>query len=219
MAEGTVCLSGLYDFVFKHRGDDAALQINGTTQLGREYCKICKRLTAPVPSAQGFYLWGQYNDKRFWTNIYLGKAGLGKSANLRSRLCEELKDERAFAWRAVYTSDELSKIRERMHGPKYVANWERAAKKVLTTHIIWVSMNDKSNADVLRIEEDLIEALNPIANLRRTTPPPDLKKDATVVFDEFREQIHHGRSCPTCGNRLAKLALACSAAKLQPSPA
>lgn len=208
MAEGTICLNELYDFVFKNPRDDAALQINKTTQLGREYCKICKTLTAPAPSAQGFYLWGGYNDKRFWTNRYLGKAGLGKSANLRSRLCEELKDERAFIWRAVYTDDDLSKIRERMHGPRYVADWKRAAKKALTTHIVWVSMDDKPNADILRIEEDLIEALNPIANVLRKTPPPDLKEDATAVFDKFRDEIHRGRSCPTCGHRLAKLELA-----------
>ncbi|MHB8527735.1 MAG: hypothetical protein ACYDD2_16535 [Candidatus Acidiferrales bacterium] len=119
-----------------------------------------------------------------------------------------MKDERAFIWRAVYTDDRLGGIRERLHGTKYVANWKRAAKKALTTHIVWVSMDDKPNADILRIEEDLIEALNPAANVVRKTPPSDLKEDATAVFDKFREEIHRGRSCPTCGHHLVKLALA-----------
>lgn len=100
-------LSPLYDFVIKHRsaGDDAwRLRVS---RIGKEYCDICKEITEPIDEERGFYLWGRYDHKRSWHSIYLGMAGFKKDkTNLRRRIVEELKDERAFVWRFVRSEAE-----------------------------------------------------------------------------------------------------------------
>lgn len=178
---------------------DQLLRLSGRQAPGRTYTRKCDEITARLPETQGFYLWGCYDAKGLWKNIYLGKAGLGKAANLKKRIREELKDERCFAWRPFCTKQELLEVGEKIHSNmwrKYKRYWERALLKQATTHIVWVSTPTVSNKDVLRIEADLIESLNPSANIRRPAPPKDLQGDTRDVFGLFRQKIHEER-----GNR------------------
>jgi len=50
-----------------------------------------------------------------------------------------------------------------------------------------------ADENIVHVEADLIEALNPKANLKRPTPPNTVQNDATKVFDQFRLAIHAAR--------------------------
>jgi hypothetical protein len=96
-------LNSLYDFVRDNRktGEDG-LRLKGSA-YGKEYSCRCKLIAQQVDEVAGFYVWGRYDRKRFWHSIYLGKAGFKEDKkNLRKRILEELKDERAFVWRYIY---------------------------------------------------------------------------------------------------------------------
>ena len=196
MSRGTIALKPLYELL-KKEGNNVGLllQLSGRQAPGHAYTSACRMIATPsIPDEQGFYLWGYYNRKRLWKNIYLGKAGLGKGASLRKRILEELKDERCFAFRPFKTEDELHKIRIRIHKGKYENHWKRALLKAATTHIIWVTVPHIENEDLIRIEADLIEALNPTANLMRPSPPAGVwQQDTQKIFGLLRKEIHKHR--------------------------
>jgi hypothetical protein len=111
--QGAILLKYLYDFArkFRERGEEA-IRLE-RTPLGQEYCRLCAALTNEVDDNKGFYLWGAFDRRRYWHSIYLGKAGFGRASNLKERICEELKDERAFLWRAFFDESRLFQIRAR----------------------------------------------------------------------------------------------------------
>jgi hypothetical protein len=163
----------------------------------RRYGLIAKHLCAEIAPAQGFYLWGWYEANGLWRNIYLGKAGFGKTAHLRARILEELKDERACIWRAFVSEKTLTKAGMLNHPTmwnKYQSHMARALKKTGTTHIAWVADPDLRNSDVRDIESDLIETLNPRANVSRPVPPVTLQEHTKEVIAEFRSLIHAHRN-------------------------
>lgn len=186
-------LNSLYNFVGDRRnaGDDA-VRLRGS-EHGKDYSGLCKAITEKVEGVAGFYIWGRYDRKRSWHSIYLGKAGYKQDkTNLRKRIAEELKDERAFVWRHVYSEGELLAICHRIHHGKGYT-WKRPLLKAGTTEIIWVTAPELSNSEILKVEADLIEALNPSANLSRPTPGRMVQSHATAVFSQVREIIHENR--------------------------
>jgi hypothetical protein len=64
---------------------------------------------------------------------------------------------------------------------------------LLRLPIIWVPAPKLSDSEILMVEADLIEALNPSANLMRPTPARIVQGHATVVFAQLREIIHKNR--------------------------
>ena len=72
--------------------------------------------------------------------------------NLRKRILEELKDERAFVWRYIYDVTEVLAICERIHDSRYT--WERPPLKAGTTEIIWVPAPKLSDPEILMVEAD-----------------------------------------------------------------
>ena len=111
--------------------------------------------------------------------------------NLRKRILEELKDEHAFVWRYIYDETEVLAICDRIHDGRYT--WKRPLLKAGTTEIIWVPAPKLSDPEILMVEADLIEALNPSANLSRPTPVRLVQRHATTVFSQLREIIHKNR--------------------------
>jgi hypothetical protein len=185
-------LRTLYEFAREHEGHAEDGIRLGRTRLGSYYCALCAKLTKDVDERKGFYLWGVFDRKRYWHNIYLGKAGFGKTSNLKERICEELKDERAFLWRAFLDESQLSKIRGSLHpGRNYT--WRRPLKKWGATHIVWASAEWVEDGAIRSIEADLIEALDPIANMQRPTPPSKHQRHAAAIFEMFRHHIHDAR--------------------------
>lgn len=185
-------LDSLYEFVHDHRkaGDDG-LRLEGSA-YGKEYSHLCKVITQHVDEVAGFYVWGRYDRKRYWRSIYLGKAGYKKDkTNLRKRILEELKDERAFVWRYVYDEAEVLAICHRIHDGRYT--WKRPLLKTGTTEIIWVPAPKLSDSEILMVEADLIEGLSPSANLVRPTPVRLVQRHPTTVFERLREIIHENR--------------------------
>lgn len=200
---GILLLDSLYDFAREHRdaGDDA-LRLQGSAYR-KEYSGQCGRIADEVDQVAGFYVWGRYDRRRYWHSIYLGKAGFRKNGtNLRERIFEELMDERAFAWCLVHHDAEIRAICQRIHNGKYT--WKRPLRKAGATEIIWVPARVRlSDHQILRVEADLIEALNPSANLSRPIPRQVVQRDAAKVYARLREIIHENR--PTKPSSLHRL--------------
>jgi hypothetical protein len=190
-SHGMISLRDIASFVQKHREDEDALSFK--TALGKEYARLCDSLTSAIDDAPGFYLWGRY-DRKYWHSIYLGKAGFGKAAGLKRRINEELKDELCCFWLTVRTPEQLHAIRDRIYPGRYESHWKRAIEKKGATHIAWVPAPHLADQDIKPVEADLIEALDPKANIHRPIPPSSVQKEATRVFEQFRLAVHAGRA-------------------------
>ena len=70
----------------------------------------------------------------------------------------------------------------------------RALGKTGSTHIAWVANRDLENAEVQDIESDLIETLNPRANISHPVPGVILQKHTKEIIAAFRSLIHEHRS-------------------------
>ena len=99
MDSGMISLKPLYDWIKKSDKNGEGLE--GTSDKGKHYSKIAKDITKNINKAAGFYLWGAYNKKGFWVNIYLGESGRSESGTLWYRIKYELTSERQFAWRVI----------------------------------------------------------------------------------------------------------------------
>jgi hypothetical protein len=206
-----ISLRPLYRFIQKHEADYLEM-LNLKKDLGSKYSKKCECLTGQreedcegrtdkIEEVQGIYVWGAFDSRKYWRSIYLGKAGLGDTKKLlRARVTEELKDERCCLWRYVLSESELLKAGPLVHiggmesWNKYIEKqWKRSLEKAGTTHIIWAPTSKLDNHAVRRLEAELIEALNPKANIQRPTPSNRVIAEATAVFSHFRQTIHHIR--------------------------
>lgn len=195
---GTLNLKSLYELAAK-LGPQGLL---GRSTEGREYGKSVKELTSIIPPTQGLYIWGYYQSNKLWRTVYLGKAGFGRSSNLKLRIDEELRDERPFLWVGKRTGMALEEVRvewlrlvckdgeDNKAGKNHV---DRALRKEKTTHIHWVAMPDTDNHSILKIEADLVEVMNPIANVHRPAPSHDISATAIDVLKGFRALINNNR--------------------------
>jgi len=139
-----------------------------------------------VSEKRGFYLWGFYNKSHFWVNVYLGISKKGKEAsNLRARILEELKDERAFLWRAYCSKDKVMSF-----DPRYQTQVKRALRKGGATHVFWIEELDLPPKSFESVENDLVEAMNPTGNRRRLRPSGKVEPKAGELLSRFREMIH-----------------------------
>jgi hypothetical protein len=213
--------SGIVSIVEINALSNADLAFEGLvtrSPLQKKISAVTSAAVVEVPKTQGVYLWGRYEKNNLWTNIYFGKAGFGKTASLQARILEELRDERIFAYLDVDTSTE--KIAERkaklLAHCKEQANprmWETYSKhmhrhfhKAGTTHIVWVSAPNIHNDEVREIESDLIESLNPRANIMRPAPPTTegMQANTKDVFYALRTQIHQSRPQPSLKTKRVK---------------
>lgn len=187
MSQGVIQLRGLLEFIDEQHANPEAYR-RKLSALGSEYGKRCKSLVESVPEECGFYLWGYYDKKEFWINVYLGMAGKkpkGKTSHLRHRLLEELGDERAFAWRAFCAKETVAGM-----DPKYATEVERAFRKTGSTHIFWNSTPHLEGENIEPIEDDLIETMNPTGNRKRSKPDLTLREESEKVLNSFREMIN-----------------------------
>jgi len=192
---GIIEIGALYEFV---QNDITNASIKGRSVEGKIYGKEVKRITQNISDEGGFYIWGSYNHKLLWNNIYIGKAGFFKTTGLRSRIREELKDERQFLWKIKMEEDNILKLCE-MHYQnmfyKYSKEWRRHFKKFNTTHIIWVAIDNQiSERKILTIESDIIETMNPFGNLSRPKPFSELQDSTIEIIRRFKHHIHENRS-------------------------
>jgi hypothetical protein len=193
LSSGIVSLQRLYDYV-KSNPDPKGLELRSPVR--RRYRSLAADICRQIEPVQGFYLWGRYESNRLWRNVYLGKAGFGKTAHLRARILEELKDESACIWCESFSEETLRKAGKRNHPRmwhKYQFHMTRALKKAGITHIVWVGVPGLPNPDVQNIESDLIETFNPRANVSRPVPPVTLQERTKEIIGEFRSLIHGHR--------------------------
>lgn len=186
--------------------DTACEGLQSRTDAHRRMSQAAARSikAAWVPADQGVYLWGNYGRNGLWTNVYFGKAGFGQGARLNGRLLEELRDERIFAYVRPGCSEEEESARlltlAEANSParmwdKYKNHNLRSVRKRGTTHIAWVSVPRVAPHEVGELEAELIESLNPRANMVRAAPPTvaGLAAVAGDVFRELRQVIHAHR--------------------------
>lgn len=190
----TVLLERLYHFAAE---DSAACALEGKSKVGKSYGRIAKDLVGQVPREQGFYLWGCYEKTGLWSNIYLGKANRGDASNLYMRILEELKDEKHFLWSKWLAPDVILETHLRYFpndpggvGTRHV---QRSLKKARATHVIAVATPHLDAADILKVERDLIETMNPSANINRPKPLSGLLGETVSIISQFKEQIHAHR--------------------------
>ncbi len=189
MKAGIVSLDKLYQWV----GENHLLYtFEDTDEARRPYYKVCREVTQRVPEERGFYLYGRYDSAGRWRNMYLGKAGFAKTACLRERIEKELRVEKPFVWRIRMTADEIIEGGAKK-SPEFNNNRLRALKKAGSTHVIWVAAPDITNDDVMKVEADLIESLNPTANHMRPVPKSVLQTKTKAVFGKIRKKIHQHR--------------------------
>jgi hypothetical protein len=75
----------------------------------------------------------------------------------------------------------------------YEKHMARALEKKDSTHIAWVADPDLENSAVQTIESDLIETLNPRANISHPVPRVILQKHTKEIIAGFRSLIHEHR--------------------------
>jgi hypothetical protein len=203
--KGVLYLKSLYDFVreFKDDGESGYRLKEPIKKVANRYsysdqCVAIlddnpnhdpKHIGNPFLRKRGFYLWGFYNHRNFWVNVYLGMSEKGKkTSDLRARIMEELKDDRAFVWREFCPTDKVMAL-----DPKYQTVVRRALRKAGSTHIFWVAEPHLAQDEFESIEYDLIEAMNPTGNRRRLTPSKRVQPEAGKILNIFREMIHEVR--------------------------
>lgn len=194
---GIVSLKPLYDFASLDQYNTA---IEGRSKEGRKFGKLVKSLTAEISDQGGFYIWGSYDHKGLWQNIYIGKAGFNKTTSLRARIMEELKDERQFFWKAKLPENEILKLCDEYYpkmAHRYKTEWVRHFKKFNSTHIIWVSIEsadrEEFESEILVIESDIIETMNPKANINRPRPFGELQEHTIEIITRIKHNIHENR--------------------------
>jgi hypothetical protein len=164
MKSGILTLQPLYELISTHAKESGP---NVDAAELRAYRRAAKALCASLPDEQGFYLWGRFEKNGLWRNIYLGKAGFGRTSHVRARITEELNDERGCLWIHAISNEAM----RAGCPPRYLSNHDRALRKAGSSHIVWVSDPDLSNDIVRQTEADLIETMAPRANLARPVPP------------------------------------------------
>lgn len=202
MESNIVDLSVLYNFAGE---DKERLGLRGkgpeSTNYSREVSKLLKDIEDKKD--RGFYIWGKYEKKNgLWRTIYLGKAEELTTASLYARIRKELSTERLIFWcnpKTEINNEEEDCIVEEMKKlyinskPDYSNNWKTAYQKKGTTHIIWVSTPKIANEKILDIEADLIETMNPSANIKRPKPSSELQDQTIAVIREMKRLIHKNR--------------------------
>ena len=90
---------------------------------------------------------------------------------------------------------ECRRIFPAMWDKEYKMIYKRHQKKHRSTHIAWATFPQPQmdNGIINEIENDLIESINPIANVHRSTPPTHLRDDTIEILKQFRYHIHEQR--------------------------
>ncbi len=96
MHAGIVHLDSLIHYVTVH--DRVGRALEPRSPAGDQYDQLAETVVSNIARERGLYLWGTYAPNGLWSNVYVGKASLGKTTHLYARILEELKDERIFLW-------------------------------------------------------------------------------------------------------------------------
>jgi hypothetical protein len=190
---GVVSLRPLYELI---ESQPDVAHLNNRTQVARGYGRLAGRLASGIASVAGFYLWGYYEENGLWRNIYLGRAGSGKTSNLRARILEELRDERAALLSTVFNREEIWAHYRRNYSSmwhEYERHVERALRKVPSTHVVWVACPELTNMEIASVEYLLIERLNPTANIARPVSQHHLQSHTEEILIVLRAAIHAHR--------------------------
>ena len=202
LASGVLNVSTLRELAKKNKGGNA---IDRGCDEGRAFGNAVSELCKGIAEKHGFYVWGQFdgNRKEYWQTVYVGKAGLGKTTTLESRIKYELNNERILFWAdppeewvthgALKKLEDLVTIATNFY-PDKRRHFRRAVLKAATTHIIWVSTPSlTNNAEVALVESDLIETLNPKVNVIRSVPTSGLQDHTVDVIRAMKREIHAER--------------------------
>jgi hypothetical protein len=197
MNSGIIELDELYEFA---KGDIKRLGLKAKSSEGIKFGKQATIACKDIIIERGFYIWGKYEKKNaLWRTIYLGKAEKKKTASLSNRIRKELSTERLIFWcnpKTEIGEKEEDTIVDEMrthYNQDYSKNWRVAYKKKGTSHIIWVATPEIKNKMIPDVEADLIETMNPSANIKRPKPDSELLGETIAVIREMKHLIHRYR--------------------------
>lgn len=184
------------------------------TRNGRELGKKITKLFSGVQESAGIYVW---YDSQNQNVIYAGKSTKRKTSNLRARLVEELKEERAFLWAGKRIGIGVDKIHSKWQefypdiqdkggGRRHI---DRAIRKSNSTHVIVISLPALNEEPQIigSIEAHVIQHFKLQecgANARAETAAPEQDQTASKVIDlvekameGIRDQSGRARQAPT----------------------
>ena len=190
LRSGMVSLGRLIDYAknIDPQGDS----LHGKSSAGRAYGKLAKGVATQIVEEAGVYRWGRYGVSGEWEDIYIGRAFKSKTANLRARILEELKDEKHFLWRAVYSAEQLLKLGEGYYPQmwfRYQQHWRLALEKTGATHIAWVAIPELNARRLQDLEAALISAFLPSGNKIRPLASALVHPKLNEVITHFEETI------------------------------
>ncbi len=157
---------------------------------GREYGIRIAPIVESVPEAQGFYIWGRYDQGR-WCSIYIGKSTRGKIASLRYRLSDELREERAFAWVCPHSETEIRNAYVRIWGSslRSMNHLERSLAKQGSEFITWVACPSLPHEFVRPVEAALIAHSPEARNKQRPKVPDGIDAYVLPILNKFNEVV------------------------------
>lgn len=168
-------LFDIYTYVSRH-----PKFVSGVNGDMREYTQLVNTVMDGVPKQAGWYLWGRFNNVGFWETVYLGKAGNQKTSSLYARLREELLDERAAFWATVYGSEPTERQFQKIYKNKYGPG-TRTYRKCGVHFIVWLGVDEVTEADVKAEEQTLITLYRPAVNIQRVSYPPHTENTERIL--------------------------------------
>lgn len=192
MNTNIISLKPLYDFV--NDKDEEGRGLRTDTSQGKEYMDIARELIqkSDIPEVNGIYLFGKYDGSKIWKNIYLGESEAGKRQSLKIRIEDHLRRSKMIFWRTVMTKEQVLKELQTFRNGKYENNHKIDIRKTGSTHIVWAALPD-TEVDIMEVERDLIEIMNPPANIQEYKPKGVAQDFTLKVVSSIRSTIHRNR--------------------------
>jgi hypothetical protein len=206
-----ITLFALYEFAAEHFRVPLR-EIGGTYADRKKFNSIIDTLVFRAPTSPGWYLWGRFFDCG-WRSIYIGKAGnrvRGIYADLRTRIREELKDEKAFIWVSVFGFESIARQWRNLPAANAQAypngNMKRHVLKLNTHYIVWNKGADDITEEEIRLQEkQLIRHYCPTANRNPSTQQVRAQADPLSVEGREESKVLHCRLVQSFDAEIARI--------------
>jgi hypothetical protein len=182
MTTGSFSLQPLFDYVKTvprlPKRDKLDWSIYG------QYQQAGIALIKNVPNLPGWYLWARPKGAR--PEVYVGKSEEG----LNNRFIDRFNQEYTIFWEAVWGEHPfIEDAYEMFPQPRYRKDIDNYRGKSISTDILWVAKDVLEPGEGEQVERQLIQNLNPSANLMRPKPDGRFPQTAVEVANLFRRML------------------------------
>jgi hypothetical protein len=153
--------------------------------LSESYLRRWRLATTSLPVDRGIYLWGRYDKRDRWTNVYVGSAE-SLSARIRDRL-------RLVRFHIADPKRSDNDDRPGIKGPGEPTR-NQLSQMSQCNRIFWVATPELARTHRRDVENDVIEILNPTANRLRQSPLPYAQDASSRIVKALHAEIHRSRA-------------------------